>query len=411
VIKRWLGYRRTPDDQLPKGWELKRLREISSGFKAGGSLGFTMSDFVNEGYDTYSAEGLTGKTSIAEFEGPAIIVSSIGSKCGKCFLANGKFSTLANVQVVFPNEAEIDSYFLWTLVNDEAFWPRAQTGQPFIRPSDIKKAWIPKPPRNEQVALRSVFESLDVAIASVLEKLDAARRVKTALMQQLFTRGVPSACDRPFRDTRIGTIPKDWELLQLGRVASIDSGIALNSHREPRLHPHQYLTVVHVQRERLDLSEVRYLEVFPHELPDALLKEGDIVLVEGHANASEIGRAALIDAKTAGLAYQNHLFRIRLLPDADLNRLFLLGLLNSERVRRHWVATCNTSSGLNTINSRGVRRLLIPRPSASEQENIAEMLLSANSKIAACENEVIACQRLKQSLLQNLLTRRVRVAA
>jgi type I restriction enzyme S subunit len=260
----------------------------------------------------------------------------------------------------------------------------------------------------EQKAIAERLNLADEAITAAEAKLAAAQRLKTALMQQLFTRGVPGRHTR-FQQTKVGEIPKGWELLPLGKLATIVSGIALNTDRAPQLNPHQYLTVIHVQRERLDLAEVRYLEVFPNELPDALLEEGDILVVEGHANAAEIGRAALATREVSGFAYQNHIFRIRLLPDAKLDRLFLLGVLNSERIRRHWVATCNTSSGLNTINRRALRKLLIQRPPTDEQEEMAELLSTANETINACESELQAINRLKRSLLQNLLIGRVRV--
>jgi type I restriction enzyme S subunit len=92
-----------------------------------------------------------------------------------------------------------------------------------------------------------------------------------------------------------------------------------------------------------------------------------------------------------------------------MNGRYLLGVLNSERVRRRWNATCNTSSGLNTINRRGLRKLLIPKPLSNEQCEIAELLIAADTAIAACEQEVTAVKRMKQSLLQNLLTGKVRV--
>lgn len=269
------------------------------------------------------------------------------------------------------------------------------------------KCCVPKS-EEERRAISERLNLADDALVSAEAELRAARRLKTALMQQLFTRGVAGhySC---FKQTRIGEIPEDWEVLPLGKVATVVSGIALNSDREPRFHPRQYITVIHVQRECLSLTEVRYLEVFPHEIPGALLEEGDLVVVEGHANASEIGRTALITAEGAGFAYQNHLFRLRLFGDAQISRVFLLGVLNSERVRRHWVATCNTSSGLNTINHRGLRRLLIQRPKPEEQEEISTLILTANENISACEKEVEALDRLKRSLLQNLLTGRVRV--
>ena len=82
--------------------------------------------------------------------------------------------------------------------------------------------------------------------------------------------------------------------------------MALNPDREPRKNGYRYLTVVNVQRERIDLSEVRHLELWGSEIPGKLLREGDIVAVEGHANSSEIGRAAMVTAEADGMAYQNH---------------------------------------------------------------------------------------------------------
>lgn len=117
TIERWLGYRQISAELLPVGWELKRLRELATDFKAGGSLGLTMANFVDEGTDTYSAEGLSDKTAVEEFIGPAVIVSSIGSKCGKSFFAAGKFTTLANVQIVFTNPDEVARTFFgcWSM--------------------------------------------------------------------------------------------------------------------------------------------------------------------------------------------------------------------------------------------------------------------------------------------------------
>jgi type I restriction enzyme S subunit len=318
------------------------------------------------------------------------------------------------VQLLRPDAAKIDPEFLgWMLleVNQSGIVERLQHQTTQMRNLDFRdylRIFLPRPKPEEQKVIARTLRTANEAIAIVEAKLITARRLKTALMQQLFTRGIPGR-HSTFKETKIGLIPNSWEVLPLGIPTTVFSGIALNTDREARFHPRRYLTVINVQRERLDMAEVRYMEVYPHEIPNALLEAGDIVVVEGHANASEIGRAALITEDAAGCAYQNHLFRLRLLPDSGLNRLFLLGVLNSERVRRHWVATCNTSSGLNTINHRGLRRLLIQRPAPDEQEEIETLLGTANDNIAACIAEVQSLNHLKRSLLQNLLTGRVRV--
>ena len=264
---------------------------------------------------------------------------------------------------------------------------------------------FPKDPK-EQKKIISILNDIDRAIAQTREELQAARRLKTALMQQLFTKGIPGR-HKKFKETKIGSIPYEWEIIDLRSIAEVGSGITLNKERAPQKNMRQYLTVVNVQRDKIDLSEARFLEMRDSEIPERLLAKGDILVVEGHANSSEIGRAAMVQKDAQGMTYQNHLFRVRILEGVSYNKDFLLGYLNSERVRRHWNATANTSSGLNTINRRGLRKLLIPKPRENEQDEITALLETANDTIESCKNKVIATTRLKKSLLQNFLTGKV----
>lgn len=106
--------------------------------------------------------------------------------------------------------------------------------------------------------------------------------------------------------------------------------------------------------------------------------------------------------------YQNHLFRVR--SDAEqLLPKFLLYILNSERVQRHWNAICNTSSGLNTINRRNLRNLLIQFPDTTEQRNILDALEAGERSVFASEQKLFTLLQVKKSLLQNLLTGKIRI--
>lgn len=226
-------------------------------------------------------------------------------------------------------------------------------------------------------------------------------------LQQLFTKGLPGR-HQHFKQTKIGEIPDEWALPKLGSFADIEAGVALNQDRAPRSNAHQYLTVVNVQRGSVTIDEPRFLELWNSEVPKKLLRDGDIVVVEGHANSGEIGRAAMIGPEHANFTYQNHLFRIRLGTDGIM-RVFLLYALNAEYARRHWNGVCNTSSGLNTINRRQLRRLLVPQPKPDEQEAIIDLIALAEGAISSSANKVTALERLKCSLLQNLLTGRIRL--
>ena len=124
---------------IPKEWKKARIKDISVAIQSGGSLGLTkIKDYQATGFPAYSAAGQDGFVQQYEYDSSGVVVSSIGARCGKCFYATGQWTTLANTQVIFSNEKVYCSRFLWYLINDESYWHRSGTAQPFIKPSDIQ---------------------------------------------------------------------------------------------------------------------------------------------------------------------------------------------------------------------------------------------------------------------------------
>jgi type I restriction enzyme S subunit len=127
----------------------------------GGRLGLSGNDFVPEGYPAYGAGGINGFLPTYEFDEPAVVLSAIGARCGKCFYAEGKWHSLANTQLIFPDLKIVDAKFLWYQLNDERRWPRSGTGQPFIKPADVKNHRIFLPPLPEQRRIAAILDQAD----------------------------------------------------------------------------------------------------------------------------------------------------------------------------------------------------------------------------------------------------------
>jgi type I restriction enzyme S subunit len=389
-VTKWFSFRRPLPEEIPSGWEAKRLREMAT-FAGGGRLGLTMSDYVADGFDAYTAEGCNGKAPVAEFEGPAVIVSSIGSLCGKSFLATGKFTTLANVQVVFPDQSQIDPYFLWLLLNDQEFWVRGQTGQPFIRPSDIKKAWIPKPPEPEQKALRPVFENLDLAMAATRESIAKAERLQNGLMQQLLTGrlkpdGTPRHEGDFGSDDRLGLFPKGWKVRKLHQVVRLRNG---KSNITSNL--------------RAEADTTFCYPVFGGNgmtgWSDRYLLDAPTVVL------GRVGEYCGVVHRTPAKAWvtDNALYASEFPEPLDLGFLFyLLAHLQLNR----WKAI----TGQPKITQSEILNIRAAIPSdTDEQADIATRLDGVRQLIDAKHAKIAALQRLKKSLMQNLLTGRIRL--
>ncbi len=169
----------------------------------GGRDKLTGADFTEVGYPAYGAGGINGYLPTAEFREPAVVVSSIGARCGKCFLAEEAWSSLANTQAIFPAPDRCDVRFLWHQLNDESRWHRSGTAQPFIKTSDIK---------SHRVYLPGIEEQL--RIASVLDKADELRTKRRAALAELdfLTEAIFLGI---FGDPSI-----DWQLRELGELAA-----------------------------------------------------------------------------------------------------------------------------------------------------------------------------------------------
>ena len=68
-----------------------------------------------------------------------------------------------------------------------------------------------------------------------------------------------------------------------------------------------------------------------------------------------------------------------------------------------------TGSNYPAINSRDVCRLRIPLPEYEEQTAIAEVLGDMDSEITALEAKLTKARQIKQGMMQELLTGRVRL--
>lgn len=267
-------------------------------------------------------------------------------------------------------------------------------------------------PKQQKIA--AVLSTIDDAIERTEALIAKYRQIKAGLMRDLFTRGVlPNGQLRPpreqapdlYRETAIGWIPKEWAVSDCATEFVVDSGITLGPHRQPDKRPHYYLRVANVHRDEIRLDDVAQLELLPHE-SGSQLREGDLLVVEGHANRLEIGRCAMVGVDAAGLLFQNHLFRLR---PKRIEPYFALLWLNSHHAIRHWEVTCSTSSGLNTINRRMLGRLGVLVPSREEQQDIVQIAIGSKSRIDA---EVKSLQKLraqKLGLMQDLLTGKVPV--
>jgi hypothetical protein len=344
---------------------------------------------------------LLGRTTAAEQEAISgkylvhpgdVVYGKIRPALQKAVLADSEALCSGDMLPLRPTDM-IDPRFLLATVLSEDFsrYAVAQatgTGIPRIGKSDLGAYLFYLPPLQEQQRIADFLASVDeqiIAGASLVRKLE---HIAEGILQQ-----------------QLG------EVISRRHVATrdefdISSGITLGQHRKPRNRPRPYLRVANVQRGWIDTSDLAMLEASEKDEHRWSLQVNDLLVVEGHASPDEIGRCALITSETAGVLYQNHLFRLRspsVLPE------FALLWLNSDVMRSYWRTRCVTSSGLYTINSKVLAEAPMPLVSRDEQHRIVRMWRESSIRLDRERQSIAKLRLMKQGLMKDLLTGKIRV--
>lgn len=161
---------------------------------------------------------------------------------------------------------------------------------------------------------------------------------------------------------------------------------------------------------RFTLADCDYAQLSDNEAAALRLAPDDVLLIRTNGNSEYIGKSTVIgdEADRQHIVYASYLIRVRSNPDRLLGR-YLNYFLHSPLGKRQTRATANTSAGNHNLGIRAIKQFWIPRPEKDEQKEIVGLLDSVEDLLDSLSVELEKIQCLKTSLLQNLLTGKVRV--
>ena len=127
-----------------------------------------------------------------------------------------------NVMGLVATGCNVD--FLYILMQTVDFARYVQSGAvPSVNGTKVGKIKALVPPGPEQQRIAAILSSVDDAIQQTQAVIDQVQVVKCGLMQTLLTRGL-SGRGTQFKQTVIGEIPKEWQLVPLRDVGTWSSG-------------------------------------------------------------------------------------------------------------------------------------------------------------------------------------------
>lgn len=142
--------------------------------------------------------------------------------------------------------------------------------------------------------------------------------------------------------------------------------------------------------------------------PTIEVRDGDLLICRANGIKELVGVAAMVENTPAGLMLSDK--TLRLIPDLSrTSSEYLAIFLASSHARRQIEALLSGSSGQNNISQEFIRSMVISLPAIARQNQVVRAVNSLGRKIAADQAEFSKLQLLKQGLMEDLLSARMRV--
>lgn len=177
--------------EIPKGWEIDHLGNVVD--LNWGDMNTTKMSYIDIGFPTYSASGLDGQMNHYDYDSKGIILGAIGANCGKTWFANGKWSCIKNTIRIIPKEQQVIEY-IYFLSNDNSFWPKRGSAQPFVSQTDARNISIIVPEEKVlSVFIKQSSYLLDKIRQNELENIELLK-IRNLLLPKLMSGKIRVKC-------------------------------------------------------------------------------------------------------------------------------------------------------------------------------------------------------------------------
>jgi type I restriction enzyme S subunit len=279
-----------------------------------------------------------------------------------------------------------------------------------ITRKELKRFHVSLPSeKTEQEKIAKILATIDRAIAQTEALIAKHKRIKTGLMQDLLTRGVDEhgqlrdVSTHRFKSTPLGMIPVEWEVNQLKYYLSYISYGFTNPMPEADDGPY-LITAANVIDGKIDYQSCR------HTTQDAYKRlltaksrpnKDDILLTKD----GTLGRLAIVDDKTLCINQSVAVLR----TNNKVEPAFLKTLLESSLYQKLMLDDAGGSTIKHIYVSKIDKMYLAMPKEIEERQRLMEIISCFEKKFETRVNELDKLLKLKQGLMQDLLSGRVPV--
>lgn len=350
-------------------------------------------------------------------EGDVIILWD-GSNAGE--ILKGKNGVLPSTMVKLNISDDYYKGYVFYLLkfNEYKFKGKTQgSGIPHANKDEIERVKVYKIGFLEQSKIAEILTTIDNSIKKTERIIAKYKRIKQGLMQDLLTKGIDengnirSEATHKFKDSPLGKIPVEWEMKPLSSWVSKDPYAIVDGPFGSNLKTEHYRESGHPVIQSGYVTSGEFIADSYYYVDNKKFMEqrrskavpGDIIMAKIGA---QCGRCAILPNRHPISIIAGNCLKITVSKNNNtefllkyLQYLYALGKLDNIKA----------TTAQPAINLSKLKKFEVPMPEKSEQDRIVNVIFKIEKYISKEKSFLEKLFSIKQGLMRDLLTGKVRV--
>ena len=261
----------------------------------------------------------------------------------------------------------------------------------------IRNFTVPMPAPSEQIAIAEALSDADALIESLDQLIAKKRLIKQGTMQELLT-----------GKRRLPGFSGEWEVKRLGDFGSTYGGLTGKTKADFGEGSSRYITFMNVMANVvIDCDIFEPVNVSSTESQNRAAK-GDLFFNGSSETPEEVGLCSVLADSVADVYLNSFCFGFRFREGAKANGLYFAYFFRSLEGRELLKSLAQGATRYN-LSKTALLKVAFPLPSLEEQTAIAAILSDMDTELAALESRLAKARQIKQGMMQELLTGRIRL--
>lgn len=339
-----------------------------------------------------------------------IVLARTGASVGKSYLYQKDDGNLVYAGFLIKasiNDIVADARYVFACLHTQRYWQWVNTisvrsGQPGINGEEYSAYLLPLPPRPEQAAIAGTLSDVDNLTSSLQKLIEKKKAIKQGAMQELLT-----------GKKRLPGFYGEWKREQLPELLQEQNGIKIGPFGS-QLKKEYLIDIgefkvygqenVYEKDFRLGtryIPKERYLK-----LKSCELLPGDFVI----SSMGTVGKCAIVPQNIQIGIMDSHLIRLKFNCKKIIPQ-YILQLFSDEfDFLRNQIEKLSVGGIMDGLSTKIVQSLHAFYPvNIDEQKAICAILNDMDDEIAQLEKKLAKYQQIKQGMMQELLTGRIRL--